>query len=272
MKKLVSILLGTSLVLLTLVGCGEEEGSTDKIVVSATLDPHSKILEFAKPILAEEGIELEIEVLDNYYIFNQALDNGEVDANFFQHTPFFNDEVETNGYDIVNIGGVHIEPFGFYSKTISEVEDIPNGAEIIISNAVADHGRILSILEGAGVIKLKDGVEILNATFEDIEENPKDIKFTEVNPELLITTYEEGEGDLVAINGNYAISAGLKPTEDAVILEQADESNPYVNIVAVQKGRENDEVLLKLIEVLQSEEVKEFIIETYSDGSVIPVE
>ncbi len=268
MKKLFKAILVLTLVVFFSACISDKEET--KLTVSATLDPHSKILEFAATILEDEGIELEIIVLDNYYIFNQALDAGEVDANFFQHVPFFNEEVETNGYDIVNIGGVHIEPFGFYSKSISDIEDLDGGAEIIISNSVGDHGRILSILADAGVIELKDGVDAITATTDDIVSNPKKIVFTEVNPELLVTTYEEGEGDLVAINGNYAIQAGLNPTKDAVILEQADQDNPYVNIVAVKSGRENDKEIQALIRVLQSDEVKEYIEETYSDGSVIP--
>ncbi len=270
MKKLF-ISLFTLTLLTFFTGCSTKE-DTSKLTISATLDPHSKILEYATPLLEEEGIDLEIIVLDNYYIFNQALNDGEVDANFFQHIPFFEEEIKTNGYDIVNIGGVHIEPFGFYSKTIKDVEKIKDGAEIIISNAVADHGRILTILANANVIELRSGVDVINATTSDIVSNPKNITFTEVNPELLTTVFEEGEGDLVAINGNYAIQAGLNPTKDAVILEQATQDNPYVNIVAVKSGRENDKDIQTLIKVLQSDEVKEFIKKTYSDGSVIPVE
>ncbi|MEG0563091.1 MetQ/NlpA family ABC transporter substrate-binding protein, partial [Anaerorhabdus sp.] len=209
---------------------------------------------------------------DDYYIFNKALNDGEVDANYFQHVPFFDGEVEANGYKIVNAAGIHIEPFGFYSKTIKTIEEIQDGATIIISNSVADHGRILSILAKAGVITLADGVDAQTATVEDITENTKNLKFQEVKPELLTTVFEQGEGDLVAINGNYAIQAGLNPTKDAVILEQADATNPYVNIVAVQEGRENDPAIKTLIEVLKSDEVKQFILDTYSDGSVIPAE
>ncbi|MEG1463264.1 MAG: MetQ/NlpA family ABC transporter substrate-binding protein, partial [Anaerorhabdus sp.] len=173
----------------------------------------------------------------------------EVDANYFQHLPFFNGEVEANGYKIVNAGGIHIEPFGFYSKTIKSVDELKDGATVIISNSVADHGRILSILEKAGVITLKDGADALNATVEDIVDNPKNLKFQEVKPELLTTVFEQGEGDLVAINGNYAIQAGLNPTKDAVILEQADATNPYVNIVAVKEGNESNPAIKTLIEV-----------------------
>ena len=276
MKKFAKIVLGLALIL-GLVACGNSgtnnggEESSKTLKVTCTLDPHSKILEVAKPILLEKhGIELDIEVIDDYYIHNRALNEKEADANYFQHVPFFNDEVAANGYDIVNVGGVHIEPFGFYSKTVKSIDDLPEGAEIVISNSIADHGRILSILAKAGVIELKSGVDALNATVEDITSNPKNLTFTEINPTLLATAYEQEEGDAVAINGNYAIQAGLNPTKDAVLLEQADETNPYVNIVATHKDLENDARIKALVEVLKSEEVKNFIYETYSDGSVIP--
>lgn len=275
MKKLLKIALAL-LLTVGVVGCGgsSDKSSTDgqKLTVSATLDPHSKILEEAKPILKEKyGIELTIKVLDDYYIFNKALDAGEVDANYFQHKPFFDGEVKEHGYKIVNAGGIHLEPFGFYSKTLKSKDDIKDGAKVVISNSVADHGRILSILEDAGLITIKDGVDVLEATVKDIESNPKNLKFTEVKPELLITSYKNGEGDLVAINGNYAIQGGLNPTKDAIILESASEDNPYVNIVACQEGHENDEKIKALVEVLKSDEIKKFVEKTYK-GSVILAE
>lgn len=275
MKKIFTVLACLALVI-GLAACSNSDkpkGEEDKkIVVSATLEPHARILEYAKELLAEKGYTLEIQVLDNYYIFNKALNDGEVDANYFQHIPFFNGEVAENGYKIVNAGGIHIEPFGFYSKTWKSIEELPDGATVIISNSVADHGRILSILAEAGIITLKDGVSALDATIADIVDNPKNLTFQEVNPELLTTVFEQGEGDMVAINGNYAIQAGLNPTKDAILLEQATQENPYVNIVACRAGEENSEKIRVLVEVLQSEEVKEFIRTTYSDGSVIPVE
>lgn len=271
MKKLVKIVLGLALVF-GLAACGSKGSEeSNSLKVTCTLDPHSKVLEFAKPILKEKhGIELEIEVIDDYYIHNRALNEKEADANYFQHVPFFNDEVAANGYDIVNVGGVHIEPFGFYSKSISSISALPENAVVVISNSVADHGRILSILAKAGVIELKSSVDALNATVEDITSNPKNLTFKEINPTLLATAFEQSEGDIVAINGNYAIQAGLNPTKDAVLLEQADETNPYVNIVAAHKDLQNDARILALVEVLKSEEVKNFIYETYNDGSVIP--
>ncbi len=275
MKKLMALVL-TLACMLTLGACSSkvtDEADDTTLTVSCTLSPHCQILEFTKDIFEKDyGLTLEIIELDDYYIFNKALDAGEVDANYFQHVPFFDGEVEANGYKISNVAGIHIEPFGFYSKTIDSVDAIPDGAEVILSNSIADHGRILAILEKAGLITLKEGTDELNATVEDIEKNPKNLTFTEVKPELLTTVFENGEGDLVAINGNYAISAGLNPVKDTVILEQADETNPYVNIVACQSGRENDAKIKALVEVLKSDAVKQYITETWSDGSVIPAE
>lgn len=270
MKKLVLVL---SLILV-LVGCSSPAPSNPKtLVVSCTLDPHSTVLEFVKPILKEKyDIDLQIQVLDDYYIFNKALDAGEVDANYFQHVPFFNMEVEGNGYKIANVAGIHIEPFGFYSKTIKAVSELADKAEIIISNSVADHGRILKILESYGVIEIKAGVSALEATLEDVVANPKNLVFKEIKPELLVTAYSNGEGALVAINGNYALQAGLSPTTDAVLVEKATSDNPYVNIVAIKIGTENDERIKALIEVMNSPEVKAFIQATWPDGSVIPAE
>jgi len=270
MKKLLKVALAL-LLTVGLVGCGGSSDE-DKLVVSATLDPHSKILEEAKPILKDKyGIELEVKVLDDYRMFNKALDTGDVDANYFQHRPYFNDEVKKYDYNIVEVAAIHLEPFGFYSKDIESVDELKEGAEVIISDSVADHGRILSILADNDLISIKDGVDILNATTNDIEENFLNLKFTEIKPELLPKAYKNGEGDLVAINGNYALQAGLNPTEDAVILESTDEDNPYINIVACQKGQENSEKIKALVEVLKSDEIKAFIEETYK-GSVIVIE
>ena len=273
MKKTFVLLVVIALVF-SLFGCSNKPTESDDktIIVSATLDPHAKILEFAKGILAEQGYTLEIEVIDDYYVHNKVLDDGETDANYFQHVPFFNDEVASNGYAIVNVAGIHIEPFGFYSKSISSIEEITDGATVIISNSVSDHGRILAILADAGVITLKDGVTALNATKADIVSNPKNLVFEEVKPELLAAMYEENQGQLVAINGNYAIQTGLNPTTDAVILESAGQDNPYVNIVACQKGQENSDKIKALVDVLTSEEVRQFILDTYSNGAVIPAE
>ena len=269
MKKLLVLLFS----LFLLAGCGSSNDSAtdDKTIkVSATAEPHATILEFAKPILEEQGYNLEIEILDNYFIFNSALDAGDVDANYFQHLPFFEGELATKGYKLENAGQIHIEPFGFYSQNYKSIDEIKDGATVVISNSVADHGRLLAILANAGLIKLDENVAIVDVTLDDIVENPKNLDFKEVNPEVLTTVYKENSGDLIAINGNYAISAGLNPVKDALILESADENNPYVNIVACREGEKDSEKIKALVDVLQSEEVKAFISEHYSDGSVIP--
>jgi len=274
MKKLLCVLFA----LLVLVGCGTKDDTSanqveDNVInVACTAEPHATILEYAQDLLAKEGYELKIDIWDDYYIFNSALDNGDVDANYFQHIPFFNNEVSEKGYDIVNAGGVHIEPFGFYSKTIKSADELKDGDIIVISNSVSDHGRILAILDDNGIITLKDGVDAMSATLDDIAKNPKNLEFKEVKPELLTNSYEYDEGAMVAINGNYAISYGLNPTKDAVILESAGQDNPYVNIVACKSENLNSPKIQALVKVLQSEEVKTYILEKYNDGSVIPAE
>lgn len=282
--------LTASLLALTLAACGsstsegtpaeagtaestttEPAAAPEKLSVIATANPHEIILEAAKPILLEQyNVELEIIPTEDYYTPNRAVSDGDADANYFQHVPFFDNEKAENGYKISNVGGIHIEPFGFYSNKYKSLDELPDGATIVISNSVADHGRILTILEKAGLLKLKDGVDSLTATIEDIEENPHNFAFTEVNPEQLTNTLPDAKADLVAINGNYAIGAGLKPSQDALLLEQADQDNPYVNIVVCQEGHENDAKIKALVEVLQSDEIRSFIETTWNDGSVIP--
>ena len=269
MKKLFVLLFS-----LLLVACGGSDSDNTTIKVSCTAEPHATILEQAEPILKEKGYDLDIQILDNYFIFNKALDAGDVDANYFQHVPFFEGEVNEKGYDLVNAGGIHIEPFAFYSKTYTSIDQVTSDARVIISNSIADHGRLLTILEDNGLITLKDGVDSINATIDDIVDEKSVLKkanFEEINPELLTMTYNAGDGDLVAINGNYAISAGLNPLKDSLIIESAGSDNPYVNIVACKKGNENSDKVKVLVEVLKSDEIKNFITETYQ-GSVIPAE
>ena len=242
--------------------------------VIATANPHEVILNAAAPILLEKyNIKLDIIETEDYYTPNRAVNDGDADANFFQHVPFFDNEVAENGYDLVNVAGVEIEPFGFYSKKYKSLDELPDGAHIVTSNSVADHGRILSILAKAGLITLKDGVDELTATKEDIVDNPHNYDFSiEVISEQLTNTLDDDQADLVAINGNYAIAAGLKPSQDALLLEQADSSNPYVNILVTRTDLKDDPRIQALAEVLKSDEIKNFITTTWSDGSVIPAE
>lgn len=258
--------------LLVLSGCSAKKSDDQTIKIIATAVPHAEILEEAKPILKENyGIDLDIEITDDYYFPNKAVDAGDADANYFQHVPFFDGEIEKYGYKLTNAGGIHIEPIGIYSKKYTDVSQIEDGATVIISNSIADHGRILNVFAAAGLITLKEGVDATSATLDDIVDNPKNLNFkAEVAPELLVQAYQGNEADLVAINSNYALNAGLNPVNDSLIIEST-KDNPYVNIVAVQEGHENDEKIKALIEVLKSDAIKQFISEKYN-GSVIVAE
>ncbi|MFC5560137.1 MetQ/NlpA family ABC transporter substrate-binding protein [Ureibacillus thermophilus] len=282
MKKLLSFLL-LSVLVLALAACGSKEdsnSSTDEgtnedqkekvtLKVGASHTPHAVILEKAKPILAKEGIDLEIEEYQDYVLPNEDLNNGDLDANYFQHIPFLEQKVEEEGYDIVNAGGIHIEPIGIYSKKYKSLDELPDGATILISNSIPDHGRILSLLETQGLIKLKDGIDKTKATLEDIVENPKNLKIEATDaPEMMVTYYENEEGDAVVINSNFAIDAGINPIEDSIAIEGSE--SPYVNIIAVRSGDENREEIKKLVEVLRSKEIQDFILQEWG-GSVVPV-
>jgi D-methionine transport system substrate-binding protein len=276
MKKWISALFAVALVL-ALAACGnnnnaadgKKEGELTKLVVGASNVPHAEILEKAKPILKEKGIDLKIVTFQDYVLPNKALADKEIDANYFQHIPYLESQKKEYGYDFVNAGGIHIEPIGVYSKKYKSLEELPEGATIIMSNSVADHGRILSMLQEKGLIKLKEGVDKTKATVKDIVENPKKLKFeADVDAGLLPQVYKNGEGDAVLINANYALDAGLDPAKDPIAVESP-ENNPYVNIIAVRKGDENRKEIKTLVEVLQSKEIQDFIKEKYK-GAVIP--
>lgn len=247
------------------------EEDFETLVVGASNVPHAEILEFATPLLEEEGVELEIVTFNDYILPNQALDEGELDANYFQHVPYFESQIEEFDYDFANKGGIHIEPIGIYSQDYGSLEELPEGADIIMSSSVADHGRILMMLQEQDLITLEDGVGI-EATIDDIAENPNDFNFQDnVEAALLPTAYENNEADAVLINSNYALDAGLNPTEDSIAIESADGDNPYANIIAVNSEDEGDERTDILVDVLMSDEVRDFIDEEY-DGAVVPVE
>ena len=266
MKKILGFI-SVIVVLLTLAACGGNEG---KLVVGASNVPHAVILEQAKPILAEKGIELEIVTFQDYILPNKALADEELDANYFQHIPYLELQMsENDNYDFVNAGGIHIEPIGVYSQKYDSLDALPDGATIIMSNAVADHGRILTMLQSEGLIKLTEGIDTTGATIDDIVENPRGLVFKhDVEAGLLPQVYKNNEGDAVLINTNYAIDAGLNPLKDAIAIEGPD--SPYVNIIAVRAGDENREEIKTLVEVLRSEAIQTFITNEY-EGSVVPV-
>lgn len=276
MKKIFGI--ATTLLLtaaLAACGTGSNSGSSDssaaegestKLVIGASVTPHAEILEQAKPLLAEEGIDLEIKTFDDYVLPNKALENGDIDANYFQHIPYLNKQIADNGYDFVNAGAIHIEPMGLYSKRISDISELEDGATVLTSTSESDWGRILTILQDADLITLKDGVDTETATFDDIAENPKNLEFKhDVDPSLLATAYQNDEADLIAINANFAFGIDLNPADDSVLLEA--DNSPYVNVIAVRSGDEDSDKIKKLIEVLHSDEIKDFVEEQWQ-GSV----
>lgn len=269
------------LFVLVLAACGsseddtsgsEEEGSegSSEIKVGATSVPHAEVLEEAKPLLEEKGISLTIEEYQDYILPNKDLAEGRIDANYFQTIPYLElQEEENDGFDFVNLGGIHIEPIGVYSQKYDSLEDVEEGTTLVMSRSVSTHGRILSLLEKEGLIKLDESVEKVDATVDDIVENPKNIEFdTGVDAAGLPEVYKREENVLVAINTNYAIEADLSPKEDAIILEGT--NSPYVNVVAAQSKDEDNEALNQLVQVLRSEEIQNFIKEEY-DGAVVPV-
>lgn len=268
MKK-VSLGLLSLVAAISLVGCGNSDEEKTTLKVGATAVPHAEVLEQAKPLLADKGIKLEVEVFQDYVLPNTSVEDGELDANYFQHIPYLQTFNEEHGTNLVNAGGIHIEPIGVYSKDYKSLDELPEGATIIMSNSVADHGRMLSLLQTEGLIKLSADVEASEATVEDIIENPKNLQFkTDIDPGLLVTVYEQNEGDAVLINTNYALDGGLNPMKDSIAMEGSE--SPYVNIIAVKSGNETNVAVKALVEVLHSEEIQDFIIQTYG-GAVVPI-
>lgn len=276
MRRILAFGLAAVLALGVLAGCGKEKednqtGESDKaqkITVGANLTPHAEILKQAKPILAEEGIDLEIVEIEDAVTPNTSLVEGSLDANFFQHQPYLDSFNKESGTDLVSAGAVHYEPFGIYAGKTKNLADLPDGAKVGVPNNTTNEARALLLLEQEGILKLKDGVGI-EATVLDIVENPKNIEFVEVAPEQLVRTLPDV--DVAVINGNYAIEGGLH-VKDALAAESAESvaAQTYKNIVVVQKKDENNEAIKKLVEVLQSDEIQNYINETY-DGAVVPV-
>lgn len=268
-KKIAGIL-GAGVLALSLAACNKGgEDKNKELVVGASNVPHAVILEQAKPILKKEGINLKIVKFQDYVLPNKALASKELDANYFQHIPYLEAQMKENGYKFENAGGIHIEPIGVYSKKYKNLDDLPKGAKIIMSSSVADHGRMLSLLQHEGLIKLKAGVDPTTAQIKDIAENPKNLKFqADVDAGMLPKVYQNNEGDAVLINTNYAIDAGLNPMKDAIALEGKE--SPYVNIIAVRKGDKDKKEIKELVKVLHSKEIQDFIIKKYK-GAVVPV-
>jgi len=274
MKKILTLFVLT-ISAFSLVACkGSGIDDPNTIYVVATAVPHAEILEQARPLLEAKGYSLEVTVVSDYTTPNPAVANGSADANYFQHIPYLNQYNEAASADkqLVNVAGIHIEPLGLYSKTYTDISQVEDGATVIISNSTSDHGRFFSLLASEGLITVESGVDASSLTIEDIETsstiNSKNLEFEQISPDLLYNAYQYEQGDLIFINGNFALENGLNPLNDSLVLESPDD-NPYVNVVAVLEGRENLPKIQALIEVLTSDTIRQFIIDNY-DGTVIP--
>nr|WP_238420097.1 MetQ/NlpA family ABC transporter substrate-binding protein [Streptomyces taklimakanensis] len=256
-----------------MAGCGTDSdpaasgGSKDAdapLTVAASPTPHADILGFVRDNLAEEaGLKLEIREFTDYVLPNTATENGEVDANYFQHKPYLDDVNAKQGTHLVPVVGVHLEPLGLYSSTLKKASDLGAGDTVAVPNDTTNEGRALKLLDDHGLIELKEGAG-QDATLADIAD-AKGLKFKELEAAALPRSLEDV--DAAVVNGNYAIEADLEPSKDALALEEA-EGNPYVNLLVVKEGNEDDPRVRKLAELLTSKEVAEFIEDEYR-GSVV---
>lgn len=238
--------------------------AAEKLVVAATPIPHAEILELVKPILAKEGVDLQIKVFTDYVQPNVQVDQKHLDANYFQTLPYLNNFNEGKGTHLVTVVGVHVEPFGGYSKKVKALADLKDGATVAIPNEGSNSGRALLLLQKAGLITLKDPKNAL-ATPKDIATNPKNLKFKELESAMLPRVLDQVDLDM--INTNYALEAGLNPAKDALVIEGAD--SPYVNFLVARPDNKDSDAMKKLAAALTSPEVKAFIKEKYK-GAVLP--
>jgi D-methionine transport system substrate-binding protein len=244
---------------------GSQEKQDDGVLtVGATPEPHAQMLSLVASDLAEEGITLKVIEFTDYVTPNEALESGQIDANFFQHLPYMNSFNEEKGYHLVNAGGVHIEPVALYSNAYTDLAQLPDGASIAIPNDPTNEGRALLLLQSAGLIKLKEQAGI-TATPLDIAENPRNITFREIEAASLPRVLDDV--DAAVINGNYAIPAGLSASSDGLAVEGAD--SPYVNIITVKQGDERSPEIRALVKALQSDKIAQFITERYPNGEVV---
>ena len=269
MKKLIAAALTGALVLGTVgttVVFADDDDKT--ITVAASETPHSEILEQAKPILEKEGYDLEVTVFDDYVQPNEVVESGDFDANYFQHIPYLDSFNEEKGTHLVNAGGIHYEPFGIYPGTKASLDDLEDGDTIAVPNDTTNEARALLLLQDNGIITLKDGAG-LEATVNDIEENPHNVEIVELAAEQVARVADETA--YIVLNGNYALQAGYSVAKDALAYEKSDSeaAKTYVNVIAVKEGNENSDKIKALVAALKSDEIKDFINEKY-DGAVIP--
>ena len=270
MKKLVAAALTGALVMGTIGTTAVFAEDDKKITVAASATPHAEILEQAKPLLEEQGYELEVEVFNDYVQPNEVVESGDFDANYFQHIPYLESFNEEKGTHLVNAGGIHYEPFGIYPGTKDSLDDIADGDSIAVPNDTTNEARALLLLQDNGIITLKEGAG-LSATVNDIAENPYNVEIVELEAAQVARVVDETA--YVVLNGNYALEAGYSVAKDALAYEKSDSeaAKTYVNVIAVKEGNENSDKIKALVDVLKSDEIKNYINETY-DGAVIPFE
>lgn len=294
MKKLISATLAATLAL-SLAACGSSASSTEAastestaasseaaestaetselagttLKVAASPTPHAEILNVAKNILAEQGITLEVVEFSDYVQPNLVTESGEVDANYFQHTPYLESFNEENGTHLVSVGAIHYEPFGIYPGKSSDLANIADGATIAVPNDTTNEARALQLLAAQGLITVRDGAG-LTATVNDITENPHNLQIEEIEAAQLPRTVQDV--DFAVINGNYAMEAGFSVGKDALATEDAssEAAQTYANVLVVKEGNENNPAIQALLKALQSDEVKNYIDQTY-DGAVVAI-
>ena len=264
MKRVFAVVVAVLLCATVFAKGKKDAGSV--LTVGATPEPHAEMLNLVKDDLAKQGITLKVVEFTDYVTPNEALESGQIDANFFQHIPYMDSFNKEKGYHLVNAGGIHVEPVALYSKKISKLSALADGATIAIPNDPTNEGRALLLLLSAGLITLKASAGI-TATPLDIESNSKKLKFREIEAASLPRILNDV--DAAVINGNYAIPAGLSATKDGLIVEGKD--SPYVNIISVKAGNENKSAVKALVKALQSQKIKDFVSSRYPDGEVVIV-
>lgn len=247
-----------------LAACGKSGEPSQKLIVAATAVPHAEILEVVKPMLKEQGVDLDVRVFNDYVQPNDQLVQKQVDVNYFQTEPYLDAYNRDRKSGLVTVAGVHIEPFGAYSRKVKSLDELREGADVVIPNDPSNNSRALILLHNAGVIQLQDPKNAL-ATQRDIIANPKNLKFRELDSAMLPRVLDQV--DLALINTNYALDAGLNPTQDALAIESKD--SPYVNFLVARTDNKDDPRVQKLAQALTSPQVKEFIAQKYK-GAVLP--
>ena len=271
MKKLLAVVLTGAFVVSALAGCGKSTSADDKVIkVAASATPHAEILEQAKPLLEAKGYDLQVTVFDDYVQPNEVVESGDFDANYFQHIPYLESFNEEKGTHLVNAGGIHYEPFGIYPGTKATLDELADGDSIAVPNDTTNEARALLLLQDNGIITLKEDAG-LTATKNDIVENPYNVDIVEL--EAAQVPRVKDEVAFMVLNGNYALEAGFSVAKDSIAYEKSDSeaAKTYVNVIAVKEGNENNDKIKALVEVLTSQEIKDYINNTY-DGAVIPFE